>query len=101
MAEPGGRLHWPAAGNSQKKMGTDALLVLLKFFVFFSKTFDAAGRIHQLLFAGKKRMAFGANFHANVLFRGSNLHRGPAGTLDGCIEIIRMDVSFHFYFNPL
>ena len=30
---------------------------LLKLFVFFTESFDAAGGIDQLLFTGKKRMA--------------------------------------------
>jgi len=40
------------------------------------ETFDAAGRIHQLLFAGEERVAGGADFHADVaLVRGFGLER--------------------------
>jgi len=34
------------------------LLIILKFFIFFAKTFNPAGSINKLLFACKKRMAF-------------------------------------------
>jgi hypothetical protein len=90
----------PGTGRSLKEDRKDALLIL-KFFVFFSEPLDTAGRIHQLLFAGKKRVAFGTNFHADVFFRRSNLNNVAAGTLDGGFGIIRMDVGFHCNFNPL
>jgi hypothetical protein len=85
----------------KRKMGINALLILLKLFVFFSEPLDTAGRIHQFLFPGEKRVAFGANFHADILFRRSNLYDVAAGTLDGCIEIFRMNIGFHCDFNPL
>jgi hypothetical protein len=66
--------------------------LILEFFVFFSEPLDAAGRIHQLLLAGKKRVAFGTNFHAYVFFRRSDLDGAAAGTLDGGVGIIRMNV---------
>jgi hypothetical protein len=75
--------------------------LILELFVFLSESLDATGRIHEFLLARKKRMAFGTNFHANVLFRGTNLYGIAAGTLNGCVFIIRMDISFHCYFNPL
>jgi hypothetical protein len=66
----------PDTGRNLKEDWKDALLIL-KFFVFFSETLDTAGRIHQLLFAGKKRVALGTNFHANVFFRRSHLNNVP------------------------
>jgi hypothetical protein len=83
-----------------RRTGRKALLIL-ELLVFLSEPLDTAGGIYQLLFAGKKRVAFGANFHADILFRGSHLDRVAAGTLDGRLFIIRMDVGFHCYFNPL
>jgi hypothetical protein len=94
------RGYRPGTGRSLWEDGAGALLIL-KFFVFFSEPFDTAGRIDQFLLAGKKRVAFGANFHAYVFFRRTNLDGVAAGTLDGCFEIIRMDVGFHRNFNPL
>lgn len=35
----------------------------LEFFIFPSKSFNAAGRIHQLLFTGVERVALGADFN--------------------------------------
>jgi hypothetical protein len=82
------------------KTGRKALLIL-EFFVFFSEPLDAAGRIDQFLFTGEKWMAFGADFHADVLFGGSNLNGIAAGTLDTRVLISGMYVGFHCYFNPL
>jgi hypothetical protein len=90
----------PGTGRSLKEDRAETLLIL-KFFVFFPEPLDTAGRIDQFLFAGKKRVAFGTDFHAYVFFRRTNLDGVAAGTLDGCFEIIRMDVGFHWYFNPL
>ena len=94
------RLDQPDTGRSLWEDRAEALLIL-KFFVFFSEPFDAAGRIDQLLLAGKKRVTFGADFHAYVLFRRTHLNRVAAGTLDGGFRIIRMDAGFHCNFNPL
>jgi hypothetical protein len=93
--------YWkPGTGRSLKGDRAEALLIL-EFFVFFSEPLDAAGRIHQLLLAGKKRVTLGTDFHAYVLFRGTHLEGAAASTLDGRCGIIRMDVGFHFNFNPL
>ena len=46
---------------------------LLKFFIFFAEPLDAAGGIDKLLFAGKKRMALGANFNSDILPGGPDL----------------------------
>jgi hypothetical protein len=94
------RIGEPDTGRSLKGDKTEALLIL-EFFVFFSEPFDTAGCIDQFLLAGKKWMAFGTNFHAYVFFRRTNLDGVAASTLNGCFEIIRMDVGFHCNFNPL
>jgi hypothetical protein len=90
----------PGTGRSLKEDRKNALLIL-EFFVFFSEALDTASRVHQFLLAGVKRVAFGTNFHAYVFFRRSDLNNVPAGTLNGRLGIIRMDVSFHCNFNPL
>ena len=71
-------------------------LFILKFFVFFPKPFNTTGRINQFLFACKKRMALGTNFHADVLFRRTHLNGVAAGTLYGRLFIFGMYVSFHY-----
>jgi hypothetical protein len=58
-------------------------LFFLKFLVFLTKPLDAAGRVDQLLLAGKKRMALRANFHADVLFSRTDFDAVAAGTFDG------------------
>jgi hypothetical protein len=91
----------PSGAGCSLNTDRTAVLFVLELFVFFSETLDTAGRVDQLLLAGEKRMALGANFDADVLFGGSDLDGVAAGTLDGRGLIIRMDVCFHFYFNPL
>jgi hypothetical protein len=94
----------PALGNnlilSAKTLPDDGLF-LLKFLVFFTESFDAAGRIHQLLLTRKKRMALGADFDSDSLFGGSHLESGPTGTLDAGVVVFRMDFWFHNDLNPL
>ena len=75
-------------------------LFLLKLFVFFAEAFDATGRVHQLLFAGKKRMTIGANFHADIGFGGSSLDNIAAGTFNLCCIVFWMNIWFHFIINP-
>lgn len=76
------------------------MLLILELFVLFSEPFDTAGGIYQFLFSGKKRMAFGTNFYADILLCGSHMKCVAADALNGGIVIIRMDVGFHFSFNP-
>jgi len=77
------------------------VLIILKFFIFFTEPFDTAGRIDELLFSGKKRMAFGTDFNPNVLLGRSDLNHVAADTFYGRLKIIRMNVSFHCNFNSL
>ena len=90
----------PGTGSSLKEDRKSALLIL-EFFVFFSEPLDASRGVDQLLLTGEKRVAFGANFHAYVFFCRTNLNNAAAGTLNGCVEIIRMDIGFHCIINPL
>ena len=73
----------------------------MKFLVFFTKTLNAAGRIHQFLLTGEERMAFRTNLDTDVAFRGTDLHNVAAGTRNGRLVILWMNVRFHFNFNPL
>ena len=73
----------------------------LKFFVFFSKSFNSAGRIHQFLFSGKKRMALGADLNTDILAGGANLHHIATGAFDVCLRILRMNIRFHIVQPPI
>ena len=75
--------------------------LLLKFFIFLAEAFNAAGGIYQLLFAGKKRVAFRADLHPDVLSGGSDLQDVTTGAPNGGFMILRMNVSFHFISTPL
>jgi hypothetical protein len=94
----GGRTACSAPYSSAN---TITYLFFLKFLVLFAKALNAPGRIHQLLFAGKKRVAFGANFNMDVAFGRTDLHNVSAGTRNGRLRIAWMNVRFHFNFNPL
>jgi hypothetical protein len=69
----------------------------LKLRVFFSESLDAPGGVHQFLFAGEKRMTFGAYFHPDIGLGRSGFENSPACALDGRLFVIRMNVGFHFY----
>jgi hypothetical protein len=58
-------------------------LFVLEFFVLFPKPLNTTRRINQLLLSGKKGMALGTNFYADVLFCRTYLDDVAAGTLDG------------------
>jgi len=65
--------------------------------VLLGETFDAACGVEQLLLAGEKRMAIGANFDAqHIAFdrraRGESI---PTGTVDGNGVIIGMNTGLH------
>ena len=77
------------------------LFFLLKFLIFFAESFDATGGIDQFLLAGKKWVAFGANFDADVLFSRSDFQHITTGALNGGLMVLRMNVSFHFISTPL
>src|SRR6187549_1735281 len=54
-----------------------------------------AGGIDELLFAGEKRMASGADTDLDVLLRRTGVVNRTAGAGDFGFEIFRMDVRFH------
>lgn len=67
-------------------------LFLLKLSVFLAEPFNTAGRVDQFLFAGKKWMAIGANFHAYIGFGGPGFDDIAAGTFDLCFGIFWMNI---------
>jgi hypothetical protein len=71
------------------------LLGLLEFFVLFAEPFDATGRVDQLLFAGKKRVALGTNFHGDVFPGRTDFEFGAAMACNFGRLVIRMNVFFH------
>jgi hypothetical protein len=73
----------------------------LKLFVFLAESLNSACRIDQFLFSGKKRVALGTYFNPDVLLGRSHLDFASAGTLDRRLSVLRMNIGFHFNFNPL
>jgi hypothetical protein len=73
-------------------LGLDLLVVV---FVFFQEPFDSPSGIDQFLFAGKKRMALGADFHPDILPGGTGLKHGATGAGDRGLMVSGMNVGFH------
>ena len=64
--------------------------------VFAAEAFDATGRIHELLFAGKERMAGGADFYGDVTLVGGTGYKGiAASAMHADFTIVRMSRCFH------
>jgi hypothetical protein len=77
------------------------LRLILKFFIFFPETFNTTRCVNQFLFAGKKRMAFGAYFNADIGLGRTDLYLVATRTTYAGISVIRMNAVFHGIFNPL
>src|SRR5579863_7799434 len=64
--------------------------------VLAAEALHAAGGVHQLLLAGEKGMAVGANFNADVAFMGGPCHkRVAAGTMHADFVVSGMNGCFH------
>src|SRR6267378_1846928 len=64
--------------------------------VLAPETLDAAGGIHELLLAGKERMASGADFHTDVaLMGGAGDKRVTTGAMNSDLVVAGMDGCFH------
>jgi hypothetical protein len=75
--------------------------LVLKFFIFFPKAFNTTRCVNQFLFAGEKRMAFGAYFNADIRLGRTDLNLVATRTTYTGISVIRMNAVFHGIFNPL
>ena len=73
---------------------------LVVFGVTSTKFLDTAGSVNQFLFAGKKRMAFGTYFNADIGLGRADLYLIAARTPYAGISVIRMNAVFHGIFNP-
>lgn len=60
------------------------------------ETVNTAACINKLLFTGKERMAFGANFNTDILLGRAGLDNITASTGNGSLAIIRMDLFLHY-----
>ena len=59
------------------------------------ESFNASARINQLLLAREERMAFGADFHTNVLLGGTSLNDIAASACNGCLLVFGMQILLH------
>jgi len=59
------------------------------------ESFDTTGGVDQFLFAGKERMAFGADFKMDFRFRGPGFKGLAAGAPHDRVNVVRMYVCFH------
>jgi hypothetical protein len=75
--------------------------LVLEFFIFFPEPFNTTRCVNQFLFAGKKRMAFGAYFNADIGLGRTDLDLVATRTPYAGISVVRMNAVFHSIFNPL
>jgi len=67
----------------------------LELLVFPAKSLDSSSRVNQLLFPGIERVAFGADFNPDFLFRGTSGDFISAGAFNDCFMILGMDIFLH------
>src|SRR5882762_5758494 len=73
-----------------------AALLLDGLFVLAAETLDASGGVHQLLLAGKERMAIGADFHVDrALVRGPGNELVAARAVYAYFIVSGMNRCFH------
>ena len=71
------------------------------FFVLAAEALDAAGGIHQLLLAGKERMAVGTDFNVDVaIVSRPGQERIPAGAVNANFVVVRMNGCLHVASKP-
>jgi len=75
--------------------------LILKFFIFFSESFNATCCVDELLLAGKKWMAFRTYFNTDIGFGRSDFDFIAACASDAGYLVLRMNSLFHNNFNPL
>jgi hypothetical protein len=63
--------------------------------VLSAEPLDATGSVNQLLFAGEKRMAGGADFHMDIFRRRTGLNHVTAGACNRRGLVFGMNVIFH------
>ncbi len=76
-------------------------LLFLEFFVFFPESLDSTRGVDKFLFAGKKRMTFGAYFITDIRFGRTDLYLIAACTSYARFIVLRMNSVFHVIYNPL
>jgi hypothetical protein len=59
------------------------------------KTVHTSAGVNQLLSAGEKRMALGADFHPDILLGGTGLYDFATSTGNSCGLVAGMDSLFH------
>jgi hypothetical protein len=82
--------------NPYKSAWSAELFLLACLRVFAAETLNAAGRVHQLLLAGEKRVAAGADFYVDVAFMRRTSHKRVAAcALHAYLVVVRMDSCLH------
>src|SRR5580658_97445 len=69
--------------------------------ILAAEALHPAGRVHELLLAGKEGMTGGADFYADVaLVRGAGDKRVAASAMYANLVVVRMDCCFHEFLSP-
>src|SRR2546427_1979945 len=87
----------PNSGNSRGISREGLFLGSLRVRVFLLEALDAPRRVHQLLLAGKKRMAIRADFHVHPLALDgrARLEGVPAGAMHEDFVVVGVNAGFH------
>ena len=76
--------------------GKPELFILFFFFgIFLLKPLNSSCGIQEFLFSSKKRMAAGADFYMDLLFRTLRLECRSASALDHCVKNLRVYIFLH------
>jgi hypothetical protein len=65
------------------------------FGILSIEAFDSAGRIHQLLLAGKKRVALGTDFQVDFRFGRPRLECLAASAFHDGLDVSRVNIRLH------
>jgi hypothetical protein len=83
----------PRMPSESHSASSSAALVLNA--VFLSELFYSSGGVDKFLFAGKERVAIGANFHMDIAHRRTGFDHVTTGASDRRRLIFRMDTCLH------
>jgi hypothetical protein len=93
---------WPGKALPCGSKQANLLLVFggQMFGVLLVELLDTAGRVNQLLLAGKKGMAGGTDFHIDFFVHGAEFEFAAAGAFGHNLVVLGMNVRFHGYPKP-
>jgi hypothetical protein len=74
---------------------SELFVLFFLFRIFLLKPFNSSSGIQEFLFSGKKRMAVGADFYMDLLFRTLRLEGRSTSALDHRVKNLRVYIFLH------